>query len=204
MPFLIYDPGAGAPGFMLSPASRALPVNFASTPNPILNLKNISNYINSSCDKDQTDGNASAARWCCPIMRDMLLRALTNLAARVGGPMTFRIILQPLMASLFAFRDGLRDAREGRPPYLWTLITDSSQRADLLRQGWVAVGRVFILAIVMDVVYQLIVGGWIYPGELLTIAILLAVVPYLVIRGPVNRLVRSLKRKSCKNPVNPV
>ena len=42
MPFLIYDPGASAPGFMLSPASRALPVNFASTPNPILNLKNIS------------------------------------------------------------------------------------------------------------------------------------------------------------------
>ena len=124
-------------------------------------------------------------------MRDMIVRGLTNLASRVGGPMTFRIILQPLMASLFAFRDGLKDAREGRPPYLWTLITDSSQRADLLRQGWVAVGRVFILAIVMDVVYQLIVGGWIYPGELLTIAILLAVVPYLVIRGPVNRLVRS-------------
>ncbi len=118
--------------------------------------------------------------------------------------MTFRIILQPIMAVLFAVRDGLRDAREDRPPYLWTLITDSSQRVDLLRQGWAAVGRVFILAIVMDVVYQLIVEGWIYPGELLTIAILLAVIPYLVIRGPVNRLVRSLKRKSCKNPVNPV
>ena len=132
-------------------------------------------------------------------MRDMILRALTNLAARVGGPMTFRIILQPLMASLFAFRDGLRDAREDRPPYLWTLITDSSQRVDLLRQGWAAVGRVFILAIVMDVVYQLIVEGWIYPGELLIIAILLAVVPYLVIRGPVNRLVRSRQRDQIRS-----
>jgi len=132
-------------------------------------------------------------------MRDMILRALTNLAARVGGPMTFRIILQPLMASIFAFRDGLKDAREGRPPYLWTLITDPSQRVDLIRQGWAAVGRVFILAIVMDVIYQLIVVGWIYPLETLTVSILLAVIPYLVIRGPVNRLVRSRQNKEIRS-----
>jgi hypothetical protein len=132
-------------------------------------------------------------------MRDMILRGLTNLAARVGGPMTFRIILQPLMASLFAFRDGLKDARENRPPYLWTLITDPSQRVDLIRHGWAAVGRVFILAIVMDVIYQWIVAGWIYPLELITIAIVLAVIPYLVIRGPVNRLVRSRQSKEVRS-----
>ena len=132
-------------------------------------------------------------------MRDMILRALTNLAARVGGPMTFRIILQPLMASIFAFRDGLKDAREGRPPYLWTLITDPSQRVDLIRQGWAAVGRVFILAIVMDVIYQLIVVGWIYPFETLTVSILLAVIPYLLIRGPVNRMVRSRQNKEIRS-----
>lgn len=132
-------------------------------------------------------------------MRDMIVRALTNLAARVGGPMTFRIILQPLMASIFAFRDGLKDARENRPPYLWTLITDPSQRVDLIRQGWAAVGRVFILAIVMDVIYQLIVVGWIYPGETITVSILLAVIPYLVLRGPVNRLVRSRQHKEIRS-----
>ena len=132
-------------------------------------------------------------------MRDMILRALTNLAARVGGPMTFRIILQPLMASIFAFRDGLKDAREGRPPYLWTLITDPSQRVDLIRQGWAGVRRVFILAIVMDVIYQLIVVGWIYPFETLTVSILLAVIPYLLIRGPVNRMVRSRQNKEIRS-----
>jgi len=132
-------------------------------------------------------------------MRDMILRALTNIAARVGGPMTFRIILQPLMASIFAFRDGLKDARENRPPYLWTLITEPAQRGDLIRRGWKAVGRVFILAIVMDVIYQLIVVGWIYPLEMITVAILLAVVPYLLIRGPVNRLVRSRQSKEIRS-----
>ena len=131
-------------------------------------------------------------------MRDMILRALTNIAARVGGPMTFRIILQPLMASIFAFRDGLKDAREDRPPYFWTIIFDPSQRLDLIRQGWKAVGRVFILAIVMDVIYQLIVEGWIYPFETLTVSMLLAVVPYLVLRGPVNRFMRSRQSEQAR------
>ena len=137
-------------------------------------------------------------------MREMLIRALTNIIDRVGGPMTFRIILQPLMATLLAVRAGMKDARTDRPPYFWTLLTDTSQRGDLLREGWKSVARVFFLAIVMDVIYQLIVLRWVYPLELILIAILLAVIPYLLVRGPVNRLVRSLRgnrgaRKKHKN-----
>jgi hypothetical protein len=128
-------------------------------------------------------------------MRDMLLRALLNVTDRVGGPMTFRIILQPLMASLLAFRAGWKDAQTGRPPYFWTILTDPNQRADLLREGWKSVARVFVLAIVMDVIYQLIVLQWVYPLELILVAILLAVVPYLLIRGPVNRIVSRLRSK---------
>ena len=128
-------------------------------------------------------------------MRDMLLRALLNVTDRVGGPMTFRIILQPLMAALLAFRAGWKDAQTGRPPYFWTILTDPGQRNHLLREGWKSVARVFVLAIVMDVIYQLIVLQWIYPLELILIAILLAVVPYLLIRGPVNRIVSRLRSK---------
>ena len=125
----------------------------------------------------------------------MLLRGLMNVTDRVGGPMTFRIILQPTMAALLAFLAGLKDAQHGRPPYLWTILTDPGQRGDLLREGWRSVARVFVLAIVMDVIYQLIVLKWIYPFELILVAILLAVVPYLLIRGPVNRVVSRLRRK---------
>ncbi len=128
-------------------------------------------------------------------MRDMLLRALLNVTDRVGGPMTFRVILQPLMASLLAFRAGWKDAQTGRPPYLWTILTDPSQRAQLLHEGWKSVARVFVLAVVMDVIYQLIVLQWVYPLELILVAILLAVVPYLLIRGPVNRIVSRLRGK---------
>ena len=128
-------------------------------------------------------------------MRDMIVRGLMHLVDRVGGPMTFRIILQPLMATLLAVRAGLKDARENQPPYFWTLLTDSSQRVDLIRHGWKAVGRVFILAVIMDLIYQWIVVQWFYPLETLIVAIMLAVVPYLFIRGPVNRLARRWYRR---------
>jgi hypothetical protein len=130
----------------------------------------------------------------------MLMRMLTNFSDRVGGPMTFRIILQPLMASLLAIRAGMKDAQTGRPPFFWTILTDPGRRGDLVREGWRSVARVFFLAIVMDAIYQVVVLKWIYPFELLLIAILLAVVPYLLIRGPMNRLVRRLRRKREATP----
>jgi len=108
--------------------------------------------------------------------------------------MTFRLILQPLMATLLAVRAGLRDAREGRPPYFWTLLTDSSQRVDLLREGWRSIARVFVLAVVMDFIYEWVMGRWFYPFETLIVAIVLAVMPYLLLRGPINRIARRLRR----------
>jgi len=129
-------------------------------------------------------------------MEEFITRVLTGLSDRVGGPMTFRIILQPLMAGLLALRAGIKDAREGRPPYFWTILTDSTQRMALVREGWRSVARVFVLAIVMDVIYQLIVRRWIYPGETLIVAVVLAVFPYLLLRGPINRLIRRLRRQS--------
>jgi len=129
-------------------------------------------------------------------MEEFLMRVWTGLLDRVGGPMTFRIILQPTMASLLAIRAGLKDAREGRAPYFWTILTEPSKRVGLIREGWKATARVFGLAVIMDVIYQWIVLKWIYPGEVLLVAITLAVIPYLILRGPVNRLAKSVGQKS--------
>jgi hypothetical protein len=123
-------------------------------------------------------------------MEELLTRVWTNVLDRVGGPMTFRVILQPTMAVLLAVRAGLKDAREGRPPYFWTILTDPAQRTQLLKEGWKATARVFVLAVVMDVIYQFIVQRWVYPGEVVIVAILLALVPYLLVRGPVTRFAR--------------
>jgi len=47
-------------------------------------------------------------------MENMFARASANLIDRIGGPMTFRLFLQPTVAAYFAIRAGLKDARERR------------------------------------------------------------------------------------------
>ncbi len=92
------------------------------------------------------------------------------------------------MATLYAIRDGLKDAREGRPAYFWTILSEPGEVRSLLNEGWKAVARVIALGAVMDAVYQLIVFKWIYPVQLLVIVLLLAFLPYLLLRGPVKRI----------------
>jgi hypothetical protein len=114
----------------------------------------------------------------------------TDFVDRSDGPLHFRLLVQPLMAILFAVRDGTRDAREGRSAYLWTLLTNSAQRRYLLESGWKGIGKVFILAFALDVVYQFLVWHGLKPLQALLTAIVLAVIPYALLRGPINRLVR--------------
>ena len=123
-------------------------------------------------------------------MEELLTRVWENLGDRVSGPMWFRLILQPVVASVFAVRAALNDAREGKPAYFWAVITHKDQRRDLIREGWSSVAKIFVMAMIIDVIYQWIVQSWIYPVEVFIVAFLLAVVPYILIRGPLNRIVR--------------
>jgi hypothetical protein len=123
-------------------------------------------------------------------MDHMWMRVISQLAARVSGPMKFRIVLQPCMAAFFAIRSGLADARAGKTPYFWGLCSNPGERTDMLKDGWKSVGRVFILAVVLDVVYQIIVLHFVYVGEAIIVAIILAILPYLILRGIVTRLAR--------------
>jgi hypothetical protein len=128
-------------------------------------------------------------------MEDLLTRLVEDLVGRIHGPLKFRFLLQPAMAILFAFRDGWKDAREGNAPYFWALFTDPGHRREMLRDGWKSVGKIFILAMILEVIYQFIVLRFFYPGEALLVATALALIPYLILRGPVNRLLRKRVRK---------
>ena len=121
-------------------------------------------------------------------MDDIWMRIMENMADRVTGPMKFRLLLQPVMASIFAVVAGLKDAKAGKPPYFWGLFTHPAERADMIKDGWKSVGKVFLLALVLDVIYQIIVERFVYPGEALIVAFVLAIVPYLILRRLVNRL----------------
>jgi hypothetical protein len=94
---------------------------------------------------------------------------------RSDGPISFRLILQPAVAIILAIRAGMRDARYGRPPFLWAVWWNQDRRQELIRQGWEDVGKVFIVALVLDSIYQVIVHSSIYALELLLTATLLRV-----------------------------
>jgi hypothetical protein len=115
---------------------------------------------------------------------------IPDLVQRLDGPLHFRFFMQPLMAILLAVRDGIRDAREGRSAYLWTVLSDSAQRRYLIRDGWKDISKVFILACLLDVIYAWIVWRSLRPLQTVSVAALLSVIPYSLLRGPINRLMR--------------
>jgi len=118
---------------------------------------------------------------------EVFTRIWHNLLDRPSGPMTFRIILQPIMATIVASRDGLKDARTERAPYFWTILTDPAKRAGRLNEGMIATARVLLLGLCMDLIYQFIEFKTFHPAEAVIVALLLAFAPYLVVRGLVTR-----------------
>ena len=119
---------------------------------------------------------------------------------RPSGPLALRFYLQPTMAAFFALRDGLKDARMGRPAYFWHVVSDPSRRRELIRDGWKSVAKVFTLAVILDVVYQLVVLRAFHPLQTLVVATGLAIVPYVALRGPINRFVQALRSRRASDP----
>jgi hypothetical protein len=121
---------------------------------------------------------------------DILARAWDHLLGRLGGPMSFRFVVQPTVAALIGIFAGVRDARAGRPAYFLSIFTDAAHRRERMRECWSAIWKVFLVAAILDIIYELRVFKTIYLVETAIVAIVLAVVPYVLVRGPANRLAR--------------
>jgi len=115
-------------------------------------------------------------------------RFWSHLLERPEGPLSLRFLLQPAMAAITAWHDGVIDGRTGRSPYFWTVLTDATKRRGRLREGLRATAKILAMGLAMDLVYQFVAYRRIYPLEAIAIALLLAFVPYLLLRGPAARL----------------
>jgi TRAP-type C4-dicarboxylate transport system permease large subunit len=135
-------------------------------------------------------GLAAAGVLWYGVSTEVLTRIWRSLLARPGGPMTFRFLLQPAMAGLAAWRDGVADARLDRTPYLSTVLFRADRRGSRIWEGVLSTSKILILGAVMDVIYQALVLGEFYPGEAAIVAVLLAFVPYALLRGPIGRVAR--------------
>ena len=113
-----------------------------------------------------------------------------DLLERTDARMRFRFVLQPLMVAIVAIRNGLMDARTGKSPYFWTLVTNPRKRLRRLNEGLNATARIILLGLVMDMIYQGILLRQFYPAEAVIVALLFAFVPYVIMRGPALRIAR--------------
>lgn len=127
-------------------------------------------------------------------------RASNNLLARPNQSLSLRFLFQPLAAAAIAIRDGISDARSDRSPYFWAIVSDPVERAARLLEGLAATGKIFVIAIALDVAYQIIEFRTFYPVEALIVAILLAYIPYLIIRGPAARIAQRWQRAKARGP----
>ena len=94
---------------------------------------------------------------------EMIGRGWENLLARPNGSLSLRFYVQPTMASLLALRAGIQDARQGRQGYLWAILTRPERRLQLLHEGWRGAMTPFLLALVLDCIYQIMTIRFVYP-----------------------------------------
>lgn len=129
-------------------------------------------------------------------MIDLWNTIVAEMGERAEGPLSMRLYLQPTVAIVLAVRDGLRDAREGRPAYFWSLVTDPQHRAYMLRDGWKSISTVFLLVVVLDIVFLLLTDHAFLPRQSLFLALILAVIPYLILRSAVMRIAVLMRRRT--------
>ena len=113
---------------------------------------------------------------------------IEDIPKRLAGPGRFRFILQPLIATILGIRNGLADARAGRPPYLWGMLFHRGLRIELARTGLATVANLLLMGILLDSVFQWIILGVSYPGAALVVGPVLIIAPYAVARALSNRL----------------
>jgi hypothetical protein len=86
-------------------------------------------------------------------------------------------VLQPTVAILLGMRDGLVDARAGRPPYLYSLLF-YQRRRELLWSGFDTVVNLMLMGILLDSIAQWLILGASYPGAALVVGPVLITIPY--------------------------
>jgi hypothetical protein len=126
---------------------------------------------------------------------EIVNRGVEQLFGRAIGPLNFRLVVMPTVVTLLAIRAGLRDAREGQPAFLWGIISDPNRRRQRMLAAWKDITRIFIVAIVLDTLYQLMVLRAFYVVQALIVAVACAIVPYVIFRGPATRLAHLLSAK---------
>ncbi len=109
-------------------------------------------------------------------------RFFDDLGLRVTGLGRLRFIFQPLMAMLLGVRDGRADAVAGRPSFLVRIFLPQHPTREAIREAVRSISTLLAIAILVDVVCQLVLLGRAHPLPALLIGPVLVAIPYAVFR----------------------
>jgi hypothetical protein len=112
---------------------------------------------------------------------------LEDIPKRLTGPGRFRLLLQPLLATILGIRSGRADARAGRPPYLSGVLFHRELRRELLKETLGTLTLLVLMGILLDSLFQWLILGNSYLGAALVVGPALIVTPYTLARGLTNR-----------------
>lgn len=115
-------------------------------------------------------------------------RFVEDMIARLHGPGRMRFILQPTVATILGIRDGVKDASAGAPPFLSDLLFHKSKRRGLVRSALASVRDLVAVAILLDVISQILILRMVNPFAALLLGPVLIATPYGVSRALANRV----------------
>jgi hypothetical protein len=113
---------------------------------------------------------------------------IDDIPKRLTGPGRFRLLVQPLIATILGIHSGRADARAGRPPYLYGVLFHRELRRELMKDALVTMAILLLMGILLDSVFQWLILGKSYLGAALVVGPVLIVTPYTIARGLTNRL----------------
>lgn len=128
----------------------------------------------------------------------------SDIAARISGPGAFRFIVQPLVAVILGIRDGISDAKVGKPPYVLGILLHPELRHEMWQTALASILKPVIFATVLDAIFQYLILRRIHPVTAIIVGTFLMGVPYIAARGITNRLAcRKYRRGNIRSDMAP-
>ena len=99
-----------------------------------------------------------------------------------------RLILQPMAPLPLGIRFGLRDAKQGKQPFLLRVAEPTHDRWPALKQGLRDAIIPLCVAFVVDGILQQMLLGRVRPLAAVIVGALLVFLPFVIARGTANRI----------------
>lgn len=125
-----------------------------------------------------------------------------GIIASLAGPMSLRLVIQPVTALLLGIRDGRMDAKAGEPPFIIGLITNREDRKAKLVSLFKSLSKAIIMAVISEAIAQYLLFGQVHVIGVILYAAIFLILPYSLARGITNMIVRFFFQKAPKRKLS--